>query len=300
MKSSVSQYFLTKWFKNELTMNELEEFKNKPDYSLYEKIMQVSSELETPSFDSEAVFDKINTRITNKKTKVISLRWLYPVAASFLIALGAATYFYNGEVYETGFGEKMAVTLPDGSEVLLNAKSSLALNKVKWFFSRDLSLNGEAFFKVKKGEKFTVETSYANVKVLGTRFNVNTFNDELEVKCFEGKVNVSSSKINVDLIRGEAVKSNDVGVVKNWSISHEEPKWKNGEVDFEASPLIHVITCLENQYGIKINHSNVDTKQKFTGSITLVDLNIALATVFEPMSMNFKFLDKENLIISNK
>ena len=68
------------------------------------------------------------------------------------------TYVYaptgpSEETYQTAFGTQMSVDLPDGSEAILNAKSSITFNNDTWDENRTVSLTGEAYFKVKKGEK---------------------------------------------------------------------------------------------------------------------------------------------------
>src|SRR5690606_37726091 len=112
-------------------------------------------------------------------------RWNWGIAASLLLLFGI--FFYQtgmpeflqkqNEIYRTGFGERLEITLNDGSVVTLNANSVLMWD-VKWenSGSRTALLEGEAFFEVKNrdGLPFSVETTDVAVLVRGTSFNVDS------------------------------------------------------------------------------------------------------------------------------
>jgi transmembrane sensor len=109
--------------------------------------------------------------------------WRRMAAAVALLLLTGTVYLfvqrYNQEVrYTTGYGNTQKVTLPDGSVVTLNANSTLSFHP-RWSSQqpREVWLQGEAFFCVEEkpgggNAKFRVHTSYLNVEVLGTQFNV--------------------------------------------------------------------------------------------------------------------------------
>ena len=71
--------------------------------------------------------------------------------------------------HSTAFGEQKVIELPDGSLVTMNSKSTIEFNPDSWESSRILNLSGEAYFKVKKGSQFTVNTSNGDVVVLRNR-----------------------------------------------------------------------------------------------------------------------------------
>ena len=68
---------------------------------------------------------------------------------------------------------------------------------------RDLTLEGEAYFKVQKGQTFSVNTTDGVVKVLGTHFNVKQRNNYFEVNCYEGLVSVTYNNETVKLPPGK-------------------------------------------------------------------------------------------------
>lgn len=116
------------------------------------------------------------------------------VAAS-LIAFGPSG---EAKAYtaEAPWGEKARLVLPDGSVVLLNAGSRISYTSDFDRRDRRLELDGEAYFEVQKnkGKPFVVSTPYLDVRVTGTKFNVNAYDDEPSVvaSLVEGSVNVTS------------------------------------------------------------------------------------------------------------
>ena len=142
----------------------------------------------------------------NKNTPIKKLWPNLTVAASIAIILGI--FLYNPQkIYTSNYGEQISVTLPDGSEMILNAKSIASFDKSSWNVNREVSLKGEAFFKVKKGGKFTVVTDNGNISVLGTQFNVQSQDSFFEVTCFEGKVKVQSNTAKKILTSGKGYRT---------------------------------------------------------------------------------------------
>jgi ferric-dicitrate binding protein FerR (iron transport regulator) len=134
-------------------------------------------------------------RRSRKRTRYVSM------AASLVLLLGLFYYLWSAgdgwrqqeKIYRTGFGERLDINLNDGSMVTLNANSTLhwteGWNKSK---GRNVALEGEAFFKVKKqnGIPFTVHTNDVAVEVLGTSFNVDSRETKTKVYLDEGRVNL--------------------------------------------------------------------------------------------------------------
>ncbi|CAM1370223.1 FecR family protein [Tenacibaculum xiamenense] len=297
MNKRIDEAFLQRWLNNELTEVELKEFQKTSDYAMCKRIMEVSAEFEKPEFNSDKVYQELNERMEKKKSKVVKLNWKYIAAASVALIVGALFFIDSSVKYATGFGEQMAVFLPDSSEVYLNSKASISFDDKNWDENREVILNGEAFFKVKKGKKFKVITDLGSVSVLGTQFDVQTSTDYVEVKCFEGKVSVVSGKEKNILTRGKASRSFKSGVTENWVISNQEPLWKNGESSFQSIALRYVVYSIENQYGIKINADKINLEQKFTGGYTHSDLKVALKTVFEPMKIDVIFTGENTVTL---
>ena len=298
--------FLARWISGDLTPAELEVFQKSDDYKLYERINKVSQEFEAPSFNSEALFNKIQLEKGSKVTskgKVIKLipNWAMAVAASVVIVIGLVFYFNNLEShFQTGFSEQLAVVLPDNSKVQLNANSEIDYNANKWDYKRLIKLKGEAFFDVEKGTSFTVKTLGGLVEVLGTEFNVISRGDYFEVRCHEGKVRVTSNATNKEVI---LLPGNALRIVKSdlekWNFNINETNWILGESIFHNTPLSQVLIALENQFQVVFDTSKINLNDRFTGGFSHNDLNLALKTVLHPMNISYSASEGNKIKLVN-
>lgn len=299
---NTNETFLAQWLEGELSDSELKELVSVSDYKSYLKIrkgLEVYDHLESSTDSSYA---KIQEQINQHKGKVRRLHvktWLLGIAASIVLSLGLFSILGDDLVtIETNFGEQKIVALVDGSEVVLNSKSSLTYDEDSWKKNRTISLNGEAYFKVKKGSTFTVVTDNGDVQVLGTQFNVNSVSDLFEVVCFEGKVIVKTKDESYMLFPTNSVRRINGDVVEKWDISDSGPSWINGESSFKSVPLKYVISALESQYNIKIYSESIDTNLIYTGSFTHESLNTALKTVFKSLQIQYFEKEKGNIYLN--
>ena len=300
MRNKYSEAFLAKWLENNLSREELEEFEKSPDFELYKKIATKSTELKVPSFNKERLYQKVQIGIENKKGKKVRslfFKWSSAAAAA-IILITVGIYYVNQPVnYTTSFGEQLAIQLPDNSEVILNANAKISYDEGAWNNNRTVFLEGEAYFKVKKGITFKVKTATGDVKVLGTRFNVKTQPGYFEVYCYEGSVEVDNKKQKTLLTRGNAYREIERYNSKEWIFKKESPTWIDGESSFESTPLHQVIKALENQYKININTTKVDVNERFTGSFIHNDLALALQLVFDTMKIETIFTNNKKTIL---
>ena len=295
-------YKLAKWLNNELSEDELVEFKKDSDYELLNKIKENSASLSTPSFDENRVLQ--NVLKTKKDSKVISLQnWFVKIAAVFVIGFGL--YFGTQTILTTTqsaeIGNKTNFLLPDNSEVALNSDSEIEFKKWNWENNRTLDLKGEAYFKVAKGKTFEVNTSLGKVTVLGTQFNVKARNNRFDVTCFEGRVKVKYNSQEIILTKGELISfENDQKIVAK-NIIDTQPSWTKNEVSFEKDKLVNVLSEIERQYNITFNYKNIDTNQLFTGKIPTDDIDIALQIISASYHFEIqKDSNKSYIISTNK
>lgn len=103
-------------------------------------------------------------------------------------------------VFKTGSGSRSRLALPDGSEIWVNANSTIYYDKGFGKTNRNIKLNGEAYFRVAKLKAlpFCIETNKINITVTGTVFNVRSYDKEskAETSVFEGSVRVSNKGMN--------------------------------------------------------------------------------------------------------
>lgn len=299
MKEKYDDTFLARWLANDLNAEEKLRFENSAEYKDYLQIIESADQLEAPSYDKPAALKAIQQKQENftPKTRKLSTSWLYAAAAVVLLFVGFSyLYVTSGQTFETGYGNQQIVSLPDGSEAILNAKSSLTFHKNSWDDNRTVTLDGEAYFNVKKGAKFTVNTALGTVEVLGTQFNVLTGDAIFEVKCHEGKVKVvSNTKETAILTQGNAFSVIE-GKTASWDFDIHNPTWREGESNFREMPLKHVITALQDQYETQFVLEDIDTAERFTGSFSHTNLKLALRTVFVPMEISYTFKDEKIIL----
>lgn len=289
----MQENYLAKWLNGELTEAELAEFKNSAEYKTYERIAKTSKNLEAPDFKSSETYEAIKNRKELNGPKVVQLNpykgFLKVAAAAAIIMLGAFLYLESlDESIVTKLAENKEIVLPDASEVFLNADSQISYDDDNWQNERNLQLIGEAYFKVAKGQRFTVHTEAGNVAVLGTKFNVHQREGHFEVTCYEGLVSVSYKDIKRKLSMGESFKVIDGVVMNTQEVLEAKPSWLNKESSFKSIPLKYVLKEFERQHNMETSIQNVDTEQLYTGTFSNTDVELALKSISVPSQIKFK------------
>lgn len=305
MENQEFDILLNKYIEGSISSTELDILKSSEEFNSYQKILDYSTEFKAPTIDVDASFKNFLAKTENEEKNevpVFTLKRSYIVsgiAAALLLFFGLFQFLNFNKTYETGFGEQLAVMLPDSSEVVLNASSSVSFSEKKWNETRTINLKGEAFFKVKKGSKFTVTTNEGNVSVLGTQFNVNEYKNFLEVQCFEGKVLVERNNKKHILTRGKAVRQINEDEFEEWNFVESNPSWKNFESTFNNTPLVFIIENMKKMYGVEVVSENINLEKRFSGSISNTDIKIALETISNSMNLNYS-IEKNKVILRNK
>ncbi|GAA4824155.1 FecR family protein [Algivirga pacifica] len=240
------------------------------------------------------------------KSRSITPWWTSVAAALLVMALGIGYWLNQQSALVTMQAlamEQKQVKLPDGSEVMLNAYSTVEFSEDDWENDRRVTLQGEAFFKVKKGSTFSVETPHGEVSVLGTSFNIYTRDNDFKVVCYTGKVQVASKGQKEILTKGEKVDLTTKGKLQKQSTpqNHEEPAWISGTFDFEQQPLIQVFEEIERQFGVEINAENLGLSTRYyTGTFMNNDLELALLVVLKPMGLSYQVEGKKVQVFEKK
>jgi len=282
-----------KWLNSELNQEELEAFKQLDAYSSFIKLSENAKYFKAPDFDSEASYEDLKRKLQSKKSGFRpALQYAIRVAAVFVLGIGLYFTFFNTSVttIETDIAQNKTITLPDNSTVILNAKSILTYSNKNWNYNKKVSLDGEAYFKVAKGETFVVETTNGKVTVLGTAFNVKSREDIFEVSCYEGLVNVSHNATSINLAASNTYRIY-AGAISFEKMAYTNPSWINNKSIFKSVKLIHVLNELERHYNIKIVSDKINTNIIFTGSFALNDLDTALQSITLPLQLGYT---KEN------
>ena len=298
-----NDYLLHKWLNNEATPEELEQLKADPKYASYIKIADASSDFEIAEMNSQANFEAISNKIKSvrrlQNRNIFSVVW--KVAAVFALLL--AGYYYTTTLdtsVKTEIAQTQRFLLPDGSEVALNAASKITYNKKDWANIRELTLDGEAYFKVKKGSNFSVKTDEGTVSVLGTQFNVSARDGLFIVACFEGLVSVAFNDTLLKLPAGQKIQIENGKLMLNEANPNHSPVWLNDESSFENVSLQRVLEELERQFAVKVTVNNVNLDKKFTGTFTHKNLELALKSICEPLQLTYKISNNGAVTIDAK
>jgi len=285
------------------------EFKNMdPD----EKIMSRSSRMEVVGGKTrEEALEEFKKRISENRPLISMevkdnrnrmIRWVSSVAAGILLLFGLWQLWatYSETKIASIKGAHTQYVLPDGSEVQLNAESSLSFKKSRFTRERVLTFDGEGFFNVKKGGSFIITTSKGDVKVLGTSFNVFSRDDIFKVTCSTGKVMVAAEGQSVIIEPGESAELTDRALK---SFRDERFRyitgWINGEFYFENTPLNLVFNEISRQFNVRFIGKE-RKNEYFTGSFTNKDLRTALDIVCIPMNLEYEIDKKGEISISNR
>lgn len=206
-------------------------------------------------------------------TKNRPMRWRPFLAAAVLalvFILPSAAYFYTSEI-EVPKGTHATVYLPDGSFVVLNAESKLSYKPLWWYVSRNVYLQGESYFDVIRGGRFTVNTTVGSVTVLGTTFNVLARGEAMDVVCLTGKVGVAVAGEQVVLLPNSKVQFLGKSmVVSSLPDATAAIGWTQDRFVFTNAPLSEVLAEVERQYNIEIvAPENID--YLFTGNFKKTD-----------------------------
>ncbi len=209
--------------------------------------------------DAATPAEKSHSKESKQETAVVRSigrrRWI-SYAAAACIGLVAFFALYNPTTtIDAGNGEQLVYTLPDNSTINLNAASSIHFKAGDFDGDRIVNLEGEAFFEVEKGQSFKVITPNGTVEVLGTSFNVNARDGQLEVDCRTGKVSVTAKGSTQILTKGLGTKLNaNKSALENTYGTNIDQQigWINGVFFLEKVPLSDAIAELERQFDVQI------------------------------------------------
>jgi transmembrane sensor len=220
--------------------------------------------------EQQELWDSIAARTTLTKTPVRKLRLWYPYAAAailigVMLAVGILYSSFQQVTIQTPYGKVQTVILPDGSNVTLNANSTIKYDR-SWDDDeiREVWIEGEAFLKVnhlhKKGpvkdhQRFVVHTGALNVEVLGTSFNVNDRRGRTEVALLEGKISLglrNKRERTLILAPGDIVAYAGGRWNKKPANVVEYTSWKDGKLYFRDVPLSKIFNYFEDIYGYKV------------------------------------------------
>lgn len=201
-------------------------------------------------------------------------------------------------------GRQFQLLLPDGSKVWLNAASSITYPTVFNGNERKVEVTGEAYFEIVRNPaspfraKINDETE---IEVLGTHFNVNSYNNEESIKTtlLEGSVLVKNSTGKLVLKPGEQARVAGTDKIKLVGDVDVEKvmAWKNGVFNFQDATLEEVMRELERWYDIDVVYEKNVPKLEFYGKM---GKDLSLANVLNGLkksNVHFRIEEGRKLVV---
>ncbi|PXV61010.1 ferric-dicitrate binding protein FerR (iron transport regulator) [Dysgonomonas alginatilytica] len=256
-----------------------EDIQNKNLFIETRDIWLLTNDIKITESDIDEAFIRFNREVNkssqkvNRKVILPTIRNIAAVAAVVLIC--SVTTFYWGRnsfaptqeeatimvmnQIRTGKDSKDFITLPDGTEVWLNANSKISYPEVFAEGERVVSVEGEAFFKVKENKQkpFKVNTKDMNVEVLGTWFNVNNHasRSSSETVLLNGKVQVENNigqKIILEPNQKISISKTDGSYSVSKVNAEDYTLWINEKLTFNNEQLVSILHKMKYWYGIDI------------------------------------------------
>lgn len=252
----------------------------------------------TLSDGSEVVLDSLNNgQIATQNGAQVLLN-------NGRLAYAASGNADGGLVYNTMStpnGRTFQVTLPDGTEVWLNAASSIRFPTAFIGKERKVEVTGEAYFEVvKSGKPFIVNVDRrSTVTVLGTHFNINSYRneDKITTTLLSGSVKVESKSMSAVIKPGEqALVADGLEVVKDADVD-KVMAWKNGFFNFEDASLKEVMKQLERWYDIEVEYEKGIPDIYFVGKMSRNVKLSGLLKVLEASKVHFRLEEGRKLVV---
>lgn len=196
-----------------------------------------------------------------------------------IIYSGAASDAITMNTLSLPKGSKpIRLVLADGSLVWLNAASSITYPTAFVGQERRVSITGEAYFEVSenKAMPFFVEHNQLLVKVLGTHFNVNAYDNEANIKVtlLEGVVDVGDGSMIKRLTPGQQASISKRKISVDEAVDTEEVMaWKNGQFYFGGSDIKSIMNQIERYYDVEVEFRD-DVPYRFVAKISR-DVNVS-------------------------
>lgn len=268
--------------------------------------MQQQEDIQLSDKKGKLLLEQINSKI--KRRKLRFKKQLLRVAAILIIAIGTGITIHSltetiPEITQTApKGEKKEVLLADGSIVVLNSNSSITYPQ-DFGNTRNVKLSGEAYFKVRRNTQkpFVVATHDVTVKVLGTSFNINSYNHrKTKVSVLTGKVEVrspSGKKVLLTQNQQADLKSNHDFFLSKEN-SQDGIAWTENIIILKNSTLSETAKIIENWYNVQVDFEDKALeKLTISGKFKEEKLENVLESIAFLKNVKIIYLTKKHVLI---
>jgi ferric-dicitrate binding protein FerR (iron transport regulator) len=247
--------------------------------------------------------------------RTLKLRPAFLTASLIIIATISFLIFSNTERSEhilqtatTSKGERVSVTLPDGSIVKLNNESEISFYEPFKDDQRKVNLTGEAFFDVRKDEMpFLISTGNALTRVMGTKFNVWARDNETRVIVKEGSVSlVEKNMRSMEVLLHKSETSRVIDSSPPTEVERVNADrfigWLDNKLTFNRTSLSEVLEEVSRTYdkNIIIVDNNI-TDLTLTGTFNIDNIESNLDKICLALDLSYKLNDTNyTVFINNK
>ena len=260
-----------------------------------------------------AILHKVNTKINKPKGKLRALYFKTAKIAAIALVLLGITFLINQSTNKNlitqsaAKGEIKTLFLPDGSELILNANSSVTYS-TDFKDNRALILKGEAYFKVVRNPQspFTVETPQFKIKVLGTSFTIKAHaNYPSTISVLSGKVEVNSKENpsqNVFLTKNQQLRFTKLQLPQ---LSNDSPEdflaWTKNIVILQNTSLGETAEILRNKFNVTILFDNPKLEQlRISGKFKDENISTILKSIADVKQLEIDFQTPNKIFIREK
>lgn len=205
------------------------------------------------------------------------------IVALAIVLTSPATDF---DRYLTSRGERSRVILSDSSEVTLSHTSELVVKQLRPGEPRLLTLNGEAFFLVRRNRTpFQISNGFAEISVLGTEFNVRSRDGILEVGVLNGSVRIARTGVDdpapLVLTRGQRAlcRQKEIPIRIEDLTSSQFPDWLHDKLDLTRTPLIDACREIGSRFGVTVAVRGEGADEEITGVLDATSAESALKSL---------------------
>lgn len=201
----------------------------------------------------------------------------------------------------TPIGGQYKLILADGTKVWLNAASSLQFPVAFNGPTRSVTLTGEAYFEVSKNpdQPFLVKSGETFIKVLGTHFNIMSYENEAIKKTtlLEGSIEIFNSTNSFRVKPGEQVQILKQQLSQPKKVdTTQETAWKNGFFDFRDANIDYILRQVSRWYGVEVKYTGAIPKGLYTGRISR-DVKISkLLEMLQYTGINYKLVNNTIIV----
>ncbi|HEU4607498.1 MAG TPA: FecR domain-containing protein [Chitinophagaceae bacterium] len=201
-------------------------------------------------------------------------------------------------------GGEYQLVLPDGSRVWLNASSSLRYPVAFTGKERRVQLTGEAYFEVSKNPQkpFIVEAAGMSVRVLGTHFNIMSYDDEpgIRTTLLEGKVEVSAADKKAILSPGEQALFDRNNHLEQGPANIDlDLAWKNGYFRVDRADVPTVMRQLARWYDVKVKYEGPVPAIRFRGAIPRNTSLLTVLKILKISGLSYQ-IEGNTILVQNK